>query len=657
MVLVDQSTRRTGARPTSCGTSARSVTSGLCGEDAQTCTALEQGGLRITTTLDWEVQQVAEKWVAVAALAPHQKNPRAIRPGPRRAVPALDARLEDNERLERRALGHRLRDRRDHRLRRLGRLLRQAPGQASSSPSSTCSSTAGASPARRSSPSTTRPASTTADAHRVHRCSWTSRPTSAAATRPPTSTSSSAVPLRVAQRAPVLAQHPGRQGAGHHQRHRAPVRARRGVRAGLPAAAAQRRACRWRSARSRSIRSTSPTPTARSPTGPLHRPRRVDPLGHERGGRGRACRRYEVPGRRARSSRRRRRTSSPTSWRATPTPPRTPSGASMRITNDNGRRRPAALKTGTNNDAKDLVGVRLHRAAATARPHGSGEYALAVGVWTGNSDASPVERQREPGVLARRRGAALAGGHERGHRRLAHQRLRPARRPRHRDRRRVHRATSRRCSRASRSSELFIAGHRRPATIPTSRASRSCVGADGRGTAGSDGCDGRAAGRAGYLDARRRRSRPRGWNEANRGWIRRARRGAGVEGGPKDTAHRATSTTRPSSPTGSSWGAPFTPDHGRATRRPVAGAERGSVRVAQRRADRAEPTGRRPSRPRTHRARAAGADTDPSRPEPTPRARARADATDRSRDPTEPPEPTTDRGARGPTRRVARTAP
>ena len=47
----------------------------LCGEDA-TCPQLDHGGLRITTTLDYDVQQTAEKWVKAAAIVPFQNNPR-----------------------------------------------------------------------------------------------------------------------------------------------------------------------------------------------------------------------------------------------------------------------------------------------------------------------------------------------------------------------------------------------------------------------------------------------------------------------------------------------------------------------------------------------------------------------------------------------------
>ena len=52
------------------------LTAALC-DGETTCAALEQGGLRVVTTLDWNVQKVAQKWVAVAALAPHQANPKA----------------------------------------------------------------------------------------------------------------------------------------------------------------------------------------------------------------------------------------------------------------------------------------------------------------------------------------------------------------------------------------------------------------------------------------------------------------------------------------------------------------------------------------------------------------------------------------------------
>ncbi|HWH23366.1 MAG TPA: transglycosylase domain-containing protein, partial [Candidatus Limnocylindria bacterium] len=49
----------------------------LCGE-AETCPVLERGGLRVTTTLDWNLQQAAEKWVTAAVILPHSDDPEAM---------------------------------------------------------------------------------------------------------------------------------------------------------------------------------------------------------------------------------------------------------------------------------------------------------------------------------------------------------------------------------------------------------------------------------------------------------------------------------------------------------------------------------------------------------------------------------------------------
>ncbi|HEX5012836.1 MAG TPA: transglycosylase domain-containing protein [Candidatus Limnocylindrales bacterium] len=47
----------------------------LCGEDAPTCEALETGGLRITSTLDVPIQGIAEKWVKAATFVPNARRP------------------------------------------------------------------------------------------------------------------------------------------------------------------------------------------------------------------------------------------------------------------------------------------------------------------------------------------------------------------------------------------------------------------------------------------------------------------------------------------------------------------------------------------------------------------------------------------------------
>ena len=54
----------------------------LCA-DAETCPILEQGGLKIITTLDWDLQQIAEKWVTAAVVLPHRPIQRRL---PRRSA-------------------------------------------------------------------------------------------------------------------------------------------------------------------------------------------------------------------------------------------------------------------------------------------------------------------------------------------------------------------------------------------------------------------------------------------------------------------------------------------------------------------------------------------------------------------------------------------
>jgi membrane peptidoglycan carboxypeptidase len=50
----------------------------LCGPDVPTCDQLSAGGLRITTTLDANLQKIAEKWVKAAVLVPNAKNPATV---------------------------------------------------------------------------------------------------------------------------------------------------------------------------------------------------------------------------------------------------------------------------------------------------------------------------------------------------------------------------------------------------------------------------------------------------------------------------------------------------------------------------------------------------------------------------------------------------
>jgi peptidoglycan glycosyltransferase len=49
----------------------------LCGDQAESCTALETGGYKIITTVDLDMQAVAEKWVKASTIVPKAKDPRA----------------------------------------------------------------------------------------------------------------------------------------------------------------------------------------------------------------------------------------------------------------------------------------------------------------------------------------------------------------------------------------------------------------------------------------------------------------------------------------------------------------------------------------------------------------------------------------------------
>jgi membrane peptidoglycan carboxypeptidase len=53
------------------------LTRELCGDESQTCTAIDNGGLKITTTLDVNLQKTAEKWVKAATIVPKSSNPKA----------------------------------------------------------------------------------------------------------------------------------------------------------------------------------------------------------------------------------------------------------------------------------------------------------------------------------------------------------------------------------------------------------------------------------------------------------------------------------------------------------------------------------------------------------------------------------------------------
>ena len=52
------------------------LTQKLCQGEA-TCDLLDAGGLRVTTTVDLDLQKIAERWVKVSTIVPHRRNPKA----------------------------------------------------------------------------------------------------------------------------------------------------------------------------------------------------------------------------------------------------------------------------------------------------------------------------------------------------------------------------------------------------------------------------------------------------------------------------------------------------------------------------------------------------------------------------------------------------
>ena len=76
-----RSSASAGSPRTSSGRSATSSATILCPDDAvDQCTAIDTGGYRVTTTLDWKMQTTTEKWLYAAARVPNlsrHRRPRA----------------------------------------------------------------------------------------------------------------------------------------------------------------------------------------------------------------------------------------------------------------------------------------------------------------------------------------------------------------------------------------------------------------------------------------------------------------------------------------------------------------------------------------------------------------------------------------------------
>jgi len=222
-----------------------------------------------------------------------------------------------------------------------------------------------------------------------------------------------------------------------------------------------------------------------------------------------------------------------------------------------GRRRPAALKTGTTNDAKDLNAYG-YVAPPSQQGRRRGEYALTVGVWAGNSDNSAVTTVANPVFsldVAAPIWDAFLSEVTRGWE------IRDFRRPDGLTTARVDAFTGYAASQFSRDqvNEIFIRGTA-PGDDPYLRGLEVVRGADGAWYRWENGCDGRARTR-GYLDLSDAEADFPSWNEAVRGWIRRARRGAGVAGSVSSAKRTYTAYFYAPyfQPYGQSWGGPFAP--------------------------------------------------------------------------------------------------
>jgi membrane peptidoglycan carboxypeptidase len=223
-----------------------------------------------------------------------------------------------------------------------------------------------------------------------------------------------------------------------------------------------------------------------------------------------------------------------------------------------GTRRPATLKTGTNNDANDLVAFGYLPPPDQAG-RDAGEYALVVGAWNGNSDGSPVLTAANP-VLSTDVAAPVWHGfmEEASASYPVTDFLRPdgiveadvdawsGGKPTQFTSQTYH--------------EVFISG-----TVPgddTTKVGMQIVpDANGNDTLWVDGCPGTPETK-GFLNLDGVEADHPDWHAANADWINRARQGGpGTPGGPDPDVKTKTSYifNNRYTPYGKSWGAPFAP--------------------------------------------------------------------------------------------------
>ncbi len=238
-------------------------------------------------------------------------------------------------------------------------------------------------------------------------------------------------------------------------------------------------------------------------------------------------------------------------------PKQNPIWGNFAIRTADGTRRPATLKTGTTQDANDLVAYG-YLPPPTDSGRAAGEYALVVGVWNGNSDGSPVLTAQNP-VLSTDVAAPTWHGftQEVSSTWAVNDFTRPnglvdadvdawsGGKPTQFTTQTYH--------------EVFISG-----TVPgddTTKVGMQVVpDANGNDVLWVDGCAGTPETK-GFLDLGNVDAGRADWQAADAGWISRAQQGPGVAGGPDPLIPTKTSFifNSRSTPYGKSWGAPFAP--------------------------------------------------------------------------------------------------
>ena len=212
---------------------------------------------------------------------------------------------------------------------------------------------------------------------------------------------------------------------------------------------------------------------------------------------------------------------------------------------DGKTRRPAAYKTGTTSDNRDVAAYGF-----LAPPADKKAPALAVGVWMGNSDNSPNDGKLSLDTSAPLWSAILTEV-SKG---MPIASFKPPERPQDRHASTPSPGSSPARSRGRRSRSCSCRARSRPRRRRSGSQPRSTRRP---GSLWQDGCAGPKVTK-GFFNLSEVESDFPAWQKANANWGARAAKGSGVRGGPKGT-RTAYFYNGAFTPFGRSWGAPFKP--------------------------------------------------------------------------------------------------